>query len=360
MDKPKKGNTITIKLNGENQSFQEQPPKQDIEAKIEANLEPYSKVIKIDRELPESEGMIETAAAQESVDESFDWIIPESAENEIEEFKFTNNTNPKTISHKNLPSFTTNFKKKNGRPLSSILISAFFAVLIGTTIGFFMLKLVITEQGDKVPTTQPVVSETGTEKTASEGKSTSSVIDQLTTYVVQGGVFSSKEGTQEIANDLEQKGVPSQTVELNGKFYLLLGLADSIETAKALGNQYKENGVEEVFAKPLLLDEKKVSNVTDKERSFMEELPSIYQTLAGATSNALVTKTIPAESAKSLAGIEEQLKASGIKNEKLKNLKMELTSADEKIKAYQKSKAAKSLTEAQQHLLNFVSQYNAM
>ncbi|MEH7332712.1 SPOR domain-containing protein [Neobacillus drentensis] len=358
MDKPKKGNTITIKLNGENQSFQEETPKQD----IDANIEPYSKVIKIDRELPESEGMKETAAAQESVDESFDWIIPEAAENEIEEFKFTNNTNPKTISHKNLPSLTTNFKKKNGRPLSSILISAFFAVLIGTTIGFFMLKLVITEQGEKVPTTQPVVSETGTgtEKTTSEGKSTSSVIEQLTTYVVQGGVFSSKEGTQEIAKDLEQKGVPSQTVELNGKFYLLLGLADSIETAKALGNQYKENGVEEVFAKPLLLDEKKVSKVTDKEKSFIEELPSIYQTLAGATSSALVTKTIPAESAKSLAGIEEQLKASGIKNDKIKKLKTELTSADEKIKAYQKSKAAKSLTEAQQHLLNFLSQYNAM
>ncbi|MGG1677580.1 hypothetical protein ACIFOT_17725 [Neobacillus sp. NRS-1170] len=356
MDKPKKGNTITIKLNGESQSYQEEPPKKD----LEANIEPYSKVIKIDRGLPESEGIIETAAAQESVDESFDWIIPESDENDIEEFKFTNNSNPKTTSHKILTSFTTNSKKKNGRPLGSILISAFFAVLIGTTIGFFMLKLVISEQGNKGPVSQPIVKETGTEKTATEGNASSATIDQLTTYVVQGGVFSSKEGTQEIAKDLEQKSVPSQTVELNGKFYLLLGLADSIETAKALGNQYKENGVEEVFSKPLLLDEKKVSNVTDKEKSFIEELPSIYQTLAGATSSALVTKTIPADSAKSLAGIEEQLKASGIKNEKIKNLKTELTSADEKIKAYQKSKNVKSLTDAQQHLLNFISQYNAM
>ena len=38
---------------------------------------------------------IETAAAKESIDESFDWIIPESSENELEEFKIVSSHNQK-------------------------------------------------------------------------------------------------------------------------------------------------------------------------------------------------------------------------------------------------------------------------
>lgn len=356
MDKPKKGNTITIKLNGETQSYQEEPPKE----KLEPIIEPTPKVIKINTNHTEPDGFLETAAAQESVDESFDWIIPESAENDIDEFKFTNNAHPKTSNHKKIPSFSSNSKKKNRRSLGSILLSAFFAILIGTTIGIFMLKLVITEQKNKVTTEPTVVNETKTETKATEGKTASAAINQLTAYVVQGGVYSSKDKTQEIAKEIESKGIPAQTVEISGKFFLFLGVADSIETAKALGNQYKEKGVEEVFAKPLLLDEKKVSGVNDIEKSFVEVIPTIYQTLSNATSTAITTKAIPDASTKALTAIEEQLKNSGIKNEKVKNLKEELTAASDKVKAFKKSKDAKSLTEAQQHLLTFLSLYYSM
>jgi len=110
----------------------------------------------------------------------------------------------------------------------------------------------------------------------------------------------------------------------------------------------------------LLLDEKKVSDITTKEKDFLETVPTIYETLSLVTSSALLTKSISEESTKALAGIEEQLKVSGIKNEKIKNLEAELTSAEEKVKAFQKSKDAKSISEAQQHLLNFLSYYFTM
>ncbi|MFL6518276.1 MAG: hypothetical protein ACJ8GL_09365, partial [Bacillus sp. (in: firmicutes)] len=151
-------------------------------------------------------------------------------------------------------------------------------------------------------------------------------------------------------------GVPSQTVEMDGKFYLFLGVADSIETAKALGAQYKESGIEDVFAKPLLLDEKKFTDLTAKEKTFIKAVPTIYQTLSLTNSNALVTKELSEDASKALTGIEEQLKSS-VKNKKLKDLTAELVSANKKLKAFQESKSEKNLSDAQQHLLNFMSLY---
>ncbi len=355
MDKPNKGNTIKIKLNRENPPIQEVPPKKE----VEANNDPIPKVIKINSNLSETDVFIETAAAQESVDESFDWIIPESSENDIEEFKIVPSKSSKKTALPKITTFSSNTKKKNGRPLGTIIISAVFAILIGTTIGVVMLKLVITTPTDKTVTTIPtVVTEKpdSTEPKTNEGKNTTGAISQLTAYVIQGGVFSSEAGAKETSSSLASKGVPSQAVEMDGKFYLFLGVADSIEAAKSLGAQYKENGIEDVFAKPLLIDEKKFTNVTDKEKTFLEAVPTIYQTLSIVTSSALMTQSIPNDANKILAEVEEQFKSS-VKNEKVKGLKSELVSANEKVKAYQESKNKKNLTDAQQHLLNFMTLY---
>ncbi|WHY76346.1 hypothetical protein QNH20_19795 [Neobacillus sp. WH10] len=357
MDKPKKGNTIKIKLNAETQSIQDEPKKSE----PEASIEPVTRVIKIDSTKLDSDVFGETAAAQESVDKSFDWIIPESSENDIEEFTIVSSNTPKKGSVPKIISFSSNSKKKNGRPLGSIVISGIFAILIGTTIGIVMLKLLTTGPSEKTVTEPPVVEEKGgTEEKPAAGKTTSADLKQLTAYVIQGGVFSSKGGAKETSSQLSSKGVPSQLVEMDGKQYLFLGVADSIDTAKSLGTKFKENGVEDVFAKPLLLDEKKVSDISTKEKDFLETVPKIYETLSLVTSSALLTKSISEESTKALAGIEEQLKVNDLKNEKVKNLKAELSSAEEQVKAYQKSKDAKSIREAQQHLLNFLSTYYSM
>jgi stage II sporulation protein B len=357
VDKPRKSNTINIKLNRD-KPFHAVPNKTE----SELSIEPIVKVIKINRNPLELEGSVETAASQESVDESFDWIIPESSENDIEEFTIASSTSPKKSSPKKLTSFSTNSKKRNGRPVGSILLSATFAILVGLTLGFIMLKLVITGPNDKVVVAEPTVVEekAGTDSKTTVGKTTAATINQFTSYVIQGGVYTSKDGGQASSTQLTSIGVPSQVVKMNGKYYLFLGVADSIEMAKSLSGHYKQNVVEGVFAKPLLLDEKKFSDITENEKSFLEAVPVIYQTLSIATSSALVSKTIPEESSKALTGVEAQLKVSSLKNEKAKNLYKELTDAFEQVKAYQKSKDAKSLTEAQQHLLNFLSVYYSM
>ncbi|MDR7237400.1 SPOR domain-containing protein [Neobacillus drentensis] len=358
VDKPNKGNTIKIKLNRENPTHQEVPPKKD----MEESSDPIPKVIKINTNLPEPDIFLETAAAQESVDESFDWIIPESSENDIEDFKIIPS---QTSKKKTLPKITTftantkNTKKKSGRPLGTILISAAFAILIGTTIGVVMLKLVITPPSNKTVVTEPAVvtdEPANTETKTTEDKNKSATIAQVTSYVIQGGVFSSEAGAKETSSNLASKGVPSQTVEMDGKYFLFLGVADSIEAAKSLGAQYKENGIDDVFAKPMLLDEKKFNSVTDKEKTLIKAVPTIYQTLSLTTSTSLLTKELPEEASKALSDIEDQLKSS-VKNEKLKDLKAELVSAEEKVKAFRDSNDTNNLSDAQQHLLNFLSLY---
>jgi stage II sporulation protein B len=355
VDKPNKGNTITIKLNGENQSYQEETSKEA----GKANSDAIPKVIKINSHLSESDVLLETAASQESVDESFDWIIPESSENDIEEFKIAPSQTGKKTGLPKIATFTSNTKKKNDRPLGTILISAVFAILIGTTIGVVMLKLMITGPTEKTVVTEPTVAiekPVTTDSKPTAGKGTSAVIDQLTAYVIQGGVFSSDAGAKEISANLASKGVPSQLVDMDGKYYLFLGVAESIETAKSLGTQYKENGIEDVFSKPLLLDEKKFTDISEKDKTLLKALPTIYQTLSLTTSTALVTKSVPEDASKALKGVEEQLKNS-VKNEKVKDLKAELVSANNKVKAFQKSKDEKNLSDAQQHLLNYLSLY---
>ncbi|WP_066063797.1 hypothetical protein [Neobacillus soli] len=358
MDKPKKGNTIKIKLNGEEQHHQEDSPKKE----TVANIYPIPRVIKVNSDLSESDGFIETAAAQEPVDESFDWIIPESAENDIEEFHIpSSNKTPKKSGTKKLTSFSPNFKKKTGQPFGSILISATFAILIGLTIGFVMLKLVITETDGKVDTEPTAVEVNGSkENKPATGKAGTAVIGQVTAYLVQGGVYSSKDGAKETAAQLTSHGIPSQLIEKDGQQFIFLGVADSMETAKSLSGQYNENGAEGAFPKSLLLKEKKFSDISAKEINFLEAVPTIYETLSMATSSAMLTQEIPEESSKALVTIEDQLKVTSIKNAKVKKLQAELTSADEKVKTYQKSKDTKDLTEAQQHLLNFLSSYYSM
>lgn len=363
MDKPKKGNTITIKLNGEPKNVLEEPKKMDLEPIIEsAPVEIKGESEQLDLDQQDTDVFLETAASQEPVDESFDWILPESSHQPIEEFTLAGHKKTKKTSLPKLTSFstTTNPKKKKDRKIVPILISVSFAILIGTTIGVVMLKLVTTTPSGKAGNDSITTSVQQNTTTTGESTGTNTdgvTLEQVSTYVIQGGVFLSKDGAKETSDNVTSKGVPSQLIEMNNKQYLFLGVADSIETAKSLGSQYKEDGVGDVFAKPLTLDEKQVTGLNAKDKSFLKKVPEIYQVLSAATSTALLKDSLSDATTKSLTDIEDQLNTSGLKNAKVKKIKTELTNAVDKVNSFQKSKSTKSLSQAQQHLLNFINEY---
>lgn len=344
MDKPNKGQ-ISIKINGEKKNFVEGSKK----IYPETSMDPYSKENQLDSVDIEHETIIETAAAQETVDESFDWIIPDMTENEIEEYKIA--TSKK--SSKKTPSFIKN-NKKNGFSYNSIIFPGIFAILIGTTFGFLMLKLVLANHtGNKAVTEQTVVQEqNGT--TQETGKTVDADIKPFTAYVIQEGMYTTKEAASDAAKKIEALDLPAQAIEVNGKEYLFLGVADTIDIAKQIGGMYTDKGVASFYAKPFSVEEKTISKVNEIEKTFLEAVPSIYQSLSKMTSVGIVSKSLPEDKTKEL---DVLLAETGLKNDSVKQIRAELLSAEEKLKSYQKSKKAKDLTEAQQHLLNFLSQY---
>jgi stage II sporulation protein B len=359
VDKPNRGNTIKIKLNGESQPFTEEPIKKE----QESSKDSFTNVINIDEDFNDQDVFLETAAAKDSIDESFDWIIPESAGNDIQEYKVVSSQNQKKGGKKKSANFTIFSIKRNGGVIKSIIVTAIFAILIGTSFGVLMLKLVISENS-KPAVTEPVDVGKGSDKgsEATGGTSSAIVLGTQNVFIVQGGAFTTKDAATSAASQAKGKGLPAQTLSMSEKEYLFLGVADSIETAKALGAQYKANGFEDVFSKQLPIAEKNVSDINETEKSFLEAASAIYQQLSKITSNSIVSGSISSEASKEVAGIGDQLSQSAdkLKNEKVKNLNKELSSALAGVETFQEKKSKDSLVEAQQHLLNYLSIYYSL
>jgi stage II sporulation protein B len=354
VDKPKGSNTIKIKLNGESKSFKEEPIRKNDQISDEFTT------IKIDPKKIDQDVFIETAAARESIDESFDWIIPESSDNELEEFKIISNQKPVKNSKKKTNSFSTISNKRNGGVLRSIIVTTVFAILIGTSFGVIMLKFFVTDN-NKPAITQPVdENKSGTKDTdKTPAGATSASIGAQTAFVVQGGVFSSEAAAKEGVEQVTSTGVPAQALAIDGKNYVFLGVADSLESAKQLGSHYKANGVEEFFAKQIAIGEKKVTEINESEKSFLEASVAVFQQLSLVTSSSISTQSISDETIKTVSRLGDQINkdSSKLSNEKVKNLQLDLTNAVEKVKTFQQSKETKTLIEAQQHLLNFLTDY---
>jgi stage II sporulation protein B len=365
VDKRSHGKTITVKINGEKRPFKEENAKQKVKSTfIENELEH-----EFDGSLPNSPltkqaSYKESAASQELVDESFDWILPESAENEIDEYKYLTPKKDKNNSKKKRMSSTISSVRGKSSVFKSFSISIIFAILIGTSFGFIMLKLVgIDQTKQKVLETSIPVNEAKEPENKTVNKTEKITLQPFTAYVVQGGVYSTKEGATEISNQVISKGASGGMIEMDGKNFLILGVADSIERAKGLGNFYKEKGIGEIWAKSFPVPEKTIVKINPDEKNFLENSQSVYQMLSGITSDVIINASIPNEVKNTISQAETilgKVEDKKVKNTKIKDLKKELVSAMELVKDYQNSNDQKNLIKAQQHLLNYFSLYYSL
>ncbi|MBU8879560.1 hypothetical protein BGM26_11240 [Bacillus sp. FJAT-29790] len=359
MDRPENGRTITIKINGKHRSYQEIKELDKSQGKQEAERESIQETNVPNREI-DSFPSIETAAAQEALeDESFDWILPEETmESDAKEDTIAKQ--PKRTNKNPFGTISKNLKKNNQNSfLSSVLIAVFFAVLLGTSFGLIMLKLVITEK--EIATEQPVI----TVENPGDKQSTGSeklMLQPLTAFVVQGGVFSTSEAAKQFQDETIPKGSSAQIIEMNGQAFLYLSVADSIEHAKEVGTQFKSKGID-VFAKPITFEEKSLNGLLPEEKKLLEAAPTIYETLAAGAAEATIGNSISDTIAASvekqsamLSGIESKL----LKNDGIITLKGELDNAIQQLKAYKQSPSQATLTKYQNHLLGFLAAYHSL
>jgi stage II sporulation protein B len=362
VDKLPSGKTITIKINGEKKPFIEENAKKELPNE---NSEQVADTALSDFPHPKPESYHESAASQEPIEESFDWILPETTDNEINEYQFVKQTThkKKTSKGKSTTASISAIRKKNG-VLKSVILSIVFAVLIGTSFGVIMLKLVVIDHSKKtaIETIAPVtktVTKSVTPKTSTEKLT----LQPFAAFVVQGGVYSTKEAANEISDQVKSKSAPAEIMEIDGKNFLFLGASGSLEQAKNLGSYYKESGIGDIWAKQIQVPEKTISDINKDEKLFLEASQSGFQILLNVTSNVIVNTSNANENISTISQTKsaiEKIEDKKLKNKKIIELKSELSSAMELVEGYQNSHDMNDMKKAQQHLLNYFSLYSTL
>ncbi|MBY0099124.1 SPOR domain-containing protein [Mesobacillus maritimus] len=268
MDKHK---TITIKINGKERPHKDEEPKsnKDTESTTQSEAKPKIKAWN------------ETAAAKESADDSFDWVLPEVSKEDGNDFQVV--SKPKDTKQRGfrLPGLPQPPNKKRGNSsgvFPRIALNILFAVVLGLGFGMIILNTV---KPDAVETVVPATTAPAKDKPAEGGTGTESVeLPTLSTFVVQGGAFSTEESANTAGKELEGKGIDAQAVSVNGQFLLLLGMAGSLEDAKVVGAEFASKGAE-VFSKPLEVGGFSVEGLTKEESSVLTIAPELFAILSG-------------------------------------------------------------------------------
>lgn len=335
MDKKKKTQqpAIKIKINGEERPFEEEITVNDW--KIAAD---------------------ETSASAEKTqdDDTFDWVLPDTEYKEVAEFQKVNYFPSK---HKKRPS--QYWRRKTVPGVATVILSIFLAIAVGLLLGTFLLKMVMNPDEQLVPVNEPADTPV-TPKEEVKKQAVDSYIGELpafTAAVIQGDVYSSKESAEHRMGEYDAEGFGTMMMESEGKYYVFVGIADNITTAKVWEKDLKEKGMN-VYAKELSIGNVEMKFTSKKEAELFSTEGKLFQLLAGeaisGTMSGKVNETTVAEIGE-LLGIEEGTRS---KDGVVHELYKELHAAYEGIKQFQADVSDKGLLKkAQQHLLNYIKLY---
>ncbi|WP_157796246.1 hypothetical protein [Bacillus xiapuensis] len=215
MDKPNKPQTILLKVGG----------------KKKAKREEQKLIVQDWRR-----GGEESAAAAEpqKEEEDFQWVL--ASEEEKDEAL----------------TLKAPLAKQHGRKrvVSRLLLTIIGAVLIGLLLGYGMIKIITNKEEvpPKAALKEPAGQKPDVPAPPAASKQQASSLPVIESAIVQGGVFSTKEGAEAEKEKARNRGIPADIVSRQGQFVLLLGVAEQMETAKFVGAAYKAEGAN-VFAK---------------------------------------------------------------------------------------------------------------
>lgn len=353
-----KKNTITIKIDGKSRMYQEnkqnlKPEKmtssktfvEDDGRKLEFNKRPVEK-----GHIKEPNYEEVAAASAEKNEEDFDWILPETShEPELEEYKIASYT-----SKPNKGKSVIKALKKNKNNLSpSIFFALFFAVIIGMSFGFILLRLVISDQtlgGQEVVTTVPP-----TEQQSEQANVVSYTLPVVSTFVVQESAYSSVEAANEGKKVLDQKEIPSSVVTTD-RSYLFVGIGVTKESGKAIGEGLMEKGIDDIYAKEIQVGGIQLNEITSTEQKLLEQASQLYAPLVTISTSLTLEQSIPEDASNTVTQMKvewDKIDSNEIKSERFIQIKEEIDKAITIATNPSKEKSA----ELQQHLLSFLSLY---
>ncbi|WP_187118815.1 SPOR domain-containing protein [Bacillus marasmi] len=403
MEKREHGKTITIKINGKHQAFDKNQQKvecienrqgqvikkSDSEMKsIETDTKQVEEVLqkKEKTNVPQTSPMKEqeivnqtslekeetivtqtspkkeSSATEQSKEDQFDWILPErSPESVFQEFKEIPDTKKSPLKPSKLKKSSSKWfsgKTKINRGIfATIFFAVFLAVILGTSFGLTMLKLVFIEKPMESETAQPVTAipqeqQATTEKTGGVVYT----LPTISTWVIQESAYSNSEAAKSVVDEIKGKGISASIYE-GEKSFILIGVADSKDSAKALGVKLTDSGIEDPFSKELSAGGKELKGINKDEKAFLEKLPSLFSAMTKCASSGTI---VDSDQQKVNEYAKQLEKNSKIENKQIKSLLAHSEAAIKNINSIAKKSDKKQSNELQQHLLTILSDYQAL
>ena len=217
-----------------------------------------------------------------------------------------------------------------------LTIAISLAVIIGTIFGFIMLKIFGTiDNGMISQGNNPIVSvENSSEKEENAKKDVMKTeLPGIQAYILQGGVFSSKENAEKFADDFQGNGVMTMIWKRDNEFFLILGLSHSLKEANKMAANIEENNLD-VFVKEWETPTREIKVTKDEEEwihSFQMTLNTAIERLDNPKNDSFaewddLLKNIPNQS-ESLSSFEELIHEL-LNNEKENNDSKSFTQKD--------------------------------
>ena len=149
-------------------------------------------------------------------------------------------------------------------------IPVLVALMTGTLFGVVVLKMVLFGGGpEEISKVQEPIPAEGSAAPASTDMKK---VDKDThAFVVQGGVYSSEASAKERASLIEGDGIPTIILEQEGKYFIYIGAASTLEETKKLALLYKKDGVD-TYWKEIRFKGKTNKAYTEKEISLIKNM----------------------------------------------------------------------------------------
>lgn len=177
------------------------------------------------------------------------------------------------------------YTKKTNR-IRPMIVASGSAVLIGVILGFIMLNMFTqlgehpNQQGSHVDAIGLANDSNGKEASdlqISETEKVTSTIEAINGFVLQAGVFSTRENAESWATNYEEHGFSTVIWERDQQFFLLIGFAQTEEQASELVAELEQYQLE-VFVKAWATPDMEIQ-ATELEIEWLSSLNSLWKDL---------------------------------------------------------------------------------
>lgn len=176
-------------------------------------------------------------------------------------------------------------KKRPGKVQSfkPLVVAVISAIMIGSLLGFFMLRLFVGVEGEMVggaadaDQSQNAMGVADDNSSSSVAESTSVPLESLQAHVLQAGIFSEEANAVEWADGYIAEGIPMMIWEQDNQYFLLAGIAATKEQAKQIADSLQAKGSVDIYVKEWSTSSGEVE-LTAEEQEWMSEFQDVWQT----------------------------------------------------------------------------------